>query len=52
MHSQPVTQAGAELVGLARSVGLVKGETVAVDGSKFRTVSRGGFFALNALSTS
>jgi transposase len=39
MHSQPVTEAGAELVGLARSVGLVKGQTVAVDGSKFRTVS-------------
>ena len=39
MHSQPVTEAGAELVRFARSVGLVKGETVAVDGSKFRTVS-------------
>ena len=39
MHSQAVTEAGAELVRLARTVGLVKGETVAVDGSKFRTVS-------------
>jgi transposase len=39
MHSQPVTEAGAELVSLARAVGLVKGEMVAVDGSKFRTVS-------------
>lgn len=39
MHSQAVTEAGAELVRFARSVGLVKGETVAVDGSKFRTVS-------------
>lgn len=39
MHSQAVTEAGAELVRCARSVGLVKGETVAVDGSKFRTVS-------------
>jgi transposase len=39
MHSQAVTEAGAELVRLARSVGLVKGETVAVDGSKFRAVS-------------
>lgn len=39
MHSQAVTEAGAELVRLARSVGLVRGETVAVDGSKFRTVS-------------
>src|SRR5438445_4899397 len=39
MHSQAVTDAGAELVGLARSVGVVHGETVAVDGSKFRAVS-------------
>src|SRR6266550_2155743 len=39
MHSQAVTEAGAELVRLARSVGLVQGDTVAVDGSKFRAVS-------------
>lgn len=39
MHSQAVTEAGAELVRLARSVGLVRGETVAVDGSKFQAVS-------------
>jgi transposase len=39
MHSQAITKAGMELVRLARSVGLVKGETVAVDGSKFRAVS-------------
>jgi transposase len=39
MHSQAVTESGAELVRLARSVGLVRGETVAVDGSKFRAVS-------------
>lgn len=39
MHSPAVTEAGAELVRLARAVGLVKGETIAVDGSKFRTVS-------------
>jgi transposase len=39
MHSQGVTDAGAELVRFARSVGLVKGETVAIDGSKFRAVS-------------
>jgi transposase len=39
MHSRAVTEAGAELVRFARSVGLVKGETVAVDGSKFHTVS-------------
>jgi transposase len=39
IHSQGVTEAGAELVRLARSVGLVRGETVALDGSKFRAVS-------------
>ena len=39
VHSQAVTDAGAELVRFARSVGLVRGETVAVDGSKFRAVS-------------
>lgn len=39
MHSQAVTEAGAELVRFARSVGLVRGETVALDGSKFRAVS-------------
>ena len=38
-HSHAVTEAGAEPVRFARAVGLVKGETVAVDGSKFRTVS-------------
>jgi transposase len=39
IHSQLVTEAGAELVRFARSVDLVRGETVAVDGSKFRAVS-------------
>lgn len=39
IHSQAVSEAGAELVRLARSVGLVRGETVALDGSKFRAVS-------------
>src|ERR1700741_4978581 len=39
MHSQAVTDAGTELVRLARAGGLVRGETVAVDGSKFRAVS-------------
>jgi transposase len=39
LHGEAVTRAGAELVGLAREVGLVGGELVAVDGSKFRTVS-------------
>ncbi len=36
MHSGAVTEAGAELVRLARAAGLVRGEMVAVDGSKFR----------------
>jgi transposase len=39
MHREAVTQAGAELVRFARSVGLVGGEWVALDGSKFRAVS-------------
>jgi transposase len=39
IHSQAVSDAGAELVRFARSVGLVRGETVAVDGSKFQAVS-------------
>lgn len=39
LHREGVTAAGAELVRLARSVGLVKGEWVAIDGSKFQTVS-------------
>src|SRR5207244_6537425 len=39
MHSQAVTEAGAELVRLARSVGLVKGNEVAVGGSRLRVVS-------------
>jgi hypothetical protein len=39
MHREGVTAAGAELVRLARSVGLVKGAWVAMDGSKFQAVS-------------
>jgi len=39
MHGEAVTAAGAELVRFARSVGLVRGEWVAIDGSKFRAVS-------------
>ncbi len=39
MHREAVGGAGAELVRLARQVGLVKGEWVAIDGSKFRAVS-------------
>ncbi len=39
MHREAVKEAGAELVQLAREVGLVSGEWVAIDGSKFRAVS-------------
>jgi transposase len=39
MHRDAVTRAGAELVRLARGVGLVRGEWVAIDGSKFRAVA-------------
>ncbi|HVH73001.1 MAG TPA: transposase [Candidatus Dormibacteraeota bacterium] len=39
MHGDGVTRAGAELIRIAREVGLVRGEWVAIDGSKFRAVS-------------
>ena len=39
MHSEAVSEAGCQLVAFARRVGLVRGETVAIDGSKFRAVS-------------
>jgi transposase len=39
MHRDAVTAAGAELVRFARSVGLIRGEWIAIDGSKFRAVS-------------
>ena len=39
LQGEAVTDAGAELIRFARSVGLVKGEWVAIDGSKFRAVS-------------
>lgn len=39
MHAEAVVQAGAELVRFARSCGLIKGEWVAIDGSKFRAVA-------------
>jgi hypothetical protein len=38
MHREGVTAAGAESVRLARSVGLVKGEWIVIDGSKFQAV--------------
>ena len=40
MHREAVSQAGSELVRWARLVALVKGEWVAIDGSKFRAVAR------------
>jgi transposase len=39
LHRDGVTEGGAELVRFARSVGLVRGEWVAIDGSKFQAVS-------------
>lgn len=39
IHREAVGGAGAELVRVARQVGLVRGEWVAIDGSKFRAVS-------------
>jgi transposase len=39
MHKQAVTSVGGELVRFARQVGLVRGEWVAIDGSKFRAVA-------------
>lgn len=39
MHGEAVSRAGAQLVRLARQVGLVRGQWIAIDGSKFRAVS-------------
>jgi transposase len=39
MHRDAVTAAGAELVRYARSCGLIRGEWIAIDGSKFRAVA-------------
>ena len=39
LNRDAVSAAGAELVRVARKVGLVRGEWVAIDGSKFRAVS-------------
>jgi len=39
LHREAGTGAGAELIRFARSVGLVRGEWVAIAGSKFRAVS-------------
>src|SRR5258708_38871112 len=42
MHHDGVTAAGAELVRLARGCGLIRGEWIAVDGTKFRAVASMG----------
>lgn len=42
IHSEAITQAGTELICFARCLGLIRGEWVAVDGSKFRAVSSVG----------
>lgn len=39
LHREAIAQAGAELVGCARQAGLIGGEWVAIDGSKFRAAS-------------
>jgi transposase len=39
LHRDAITAAGAELVRFARSCGLIRGEWVAIDGSKFRAVA-------------
>jgi len=39
MHRDAITAVGAELVRFARSCGLIRGEWVAIDGTKFRAVS-------------
>lgn len=39
LHREAVTRAGAQLIQFARSVGLIRGEWIAIDGSKFRAVS-------------
>jgi transposase len=39
MHAEALTNAGAELVRFARSCGLIKGEWIAIDGTKLRAVS-------------
>lgn len=39
LHGEAVTRAGAQLIQFARSVGLIRGEWIAIDGSKFLAVS-------------
>jgi transposase len=39
VHRDAVTAAGAALVRFAKSCGLIRGEWIAIDGSKFRAVA-------------
>jgi hypothetical protein len=39
MHRDAVITTGAELVRFAKSCGLIRGEWIAIDGSKFRAVA-------------
>ncbi len=39
MHRDAITSSGAELVRFARSCGLIRGEWIAIDGTKFRAVA-------------
>jgi transposase len=39
MHRDAITASGAELVRFARSCGLIRGEWIAIDGTKFRAVA-------------
>jgi len=39
IHRDAITAAGAELVRFARNCGLIRGEWIAIDGSKFRAVA-------------
>ena len=39
MHTEAITAAGAALIRFARTCGLIRGEWIAIDGSKFRVVA-------------
>jgi transposase len=39
VHAEAVTAAGAALIRFARNCGLIRGEWIAIDGSKFRAVA-------------
>jgi len=41
MHRDAVTATGAELIRFARGCGLIRGEWIVIDGSKFRAVANG-----------